>query len=71
MTLFIMQDMVPGLAFEEFRTPPSSPVLKFKTGALRKITSIATTADSVNSKSATASPKDLCDTSLQLGEIGN
>ena len=69
MTLFIMQDMVPVLAFEEFRTPPSSPVLKFKTGTLRKITS--TTADSVNSKSATASPKDLCDTSLQLGEIGN
>ena len=69
MTLFIMQDMVPGLAFEDFRTPPSSPVLKFKTETLRKITS--TTADSVNSKSATASPKDLCDTSLQLGEIDN
>ena len=60
-----MQDMVPGLAVEEFSTPPSSPVLATRTVTVRKATSSA--ADSVDSKTAIASSSDLHDIPRQLG----
>ena len=55
--------MVPGLAvdYEEFGTPPSSPVLATRT--LRAITS-----DSDDSNTATPSPIDLNDIPQQLRE---
>jgi hypothetical protein len=58
----LMQDMVPGLAIEEFSTPPSSPVMA--TRARRK-TELPTT----DSEPATDSSNDLYDnTTIQLGE---
>lgn len=54
-----MQDMVPGLAIEEFSTPPSSPVLATRTR--RKI--MLPTTDPVDYKPTTDPSND-----LQLGE---
>ena len=42
-----MQDMVPGLAIEEFSTPPSSPVLATRT---RRKAAFLTTNNSVDHK---------------------
>lgn len=62
--------MVPGLAVEEFSTPPSSPVLA--TGTTRSITATPPTADPDDSTTAvTASPNDPHDTPQQLGETGD
>ena len=58
-----MQDMVPGLAIEEFSTPPSSPTLTPRT---RKKTALPT-SDSVDYKSTRDSCNDLNDT-IQIGE---
>ena len=58
---YIMQDMVPGLAVEEFSTPPSSPMLATRT--LRTII-----PDSDDSNTATPSQTDLHDTPQQLRE---
>ena len=55
--------MVPGLAVEEFSTPPSSPVLGTRTTRKTKIS----TALSVDLKTDTDLPRDLCDMP-QLGE---
>ena len=52
--------MVPGFAVEEFSTPPSSPVLGTRTTR-------ETTALSVDLKTDTDLPHDLCDMP-QLGE---
>ena len=60
----IMQDMVPGLAIEEFSTPPSSPVLDTQT--LRTI--ISDSNDS-NIAKATPSPNTLHDIPQQLREF--
>ena len=60
-----MQDMVPGLAMEEFSTPPSSPVLVTRT--IRKTT--VSTADSVNFTTTKDSSNDSHD--MQLGELIN
>ena len=54
--------MVPGLAVEEFSTPPSSPVLATRT---RRKTA-ASTSDSVNYKMTTDSFNNLHN--MQLGE---
>ena len=54
--------MVPGLAVEEFSTPPSSPVLATRTR--RKTT--ASTSDSVDYKMTTDSFNNLHN--MQLGE---
>ncbi|MCG8620489.1 MAG: hypothetical protein MJE68_00635, partial [Proteobacteria bacterium] len=62
-TYALTQDMVPGLAIEEFSTPPSSPVLATRTR--RKIA--LPTTDSVDYKSTRDSCNDLNDT-IQLGE---
>ena len=53
--------MVPGLAVEEFSTPPSSPVL-----ATRTLSTII--PDSDDSNTATPSQTDLRDTPQQLRE---
>ena len=60
-----MQDMVPGLAMEEFSTPPSSPVLVTKTVGMATVS----TADSV--EVTTTSTKDSSNDShdMQLGEL--
>ena len=58
--------MVPGLAIEEFSTPPSSPVLATRT---RKKAAVPTTnSESVDYKSTTRDPSNLQD-SIQLGEL--
>ena len=59
-----MQDMVPGLAIEEFSTPPSSPVLATRT---RRKTAFLTTNNSVDHKPTRDLRKDLNDT-VQLSE---
>ena len=55
-----MQDMVPGLAVEEFSTPPSSPAPVTKT--VRKTT--VPTANSINVKVPIDSPNDSYDRQL-------
>ena len=62
--LYFMQDMVPGLAIEEFSTPPSSPVMVTRTRSLRK-TAVSTT-NSVHYNSTRDSSNDLYN--MQLGE---
>ena len=52
--------MVPGLAMEEFSTPPSSPVLVTRTA--RKTT--VPTADSVTTEDSSNDSHD-----MQLGEL--
>ena len=61
--------MVPGLAVEEFSTPPSSPVM---TRTIRNAT--VPTTDSVDYKSVATTSKDLTNDKndiIQLGEYNN
>jgi hypothetical protein len=59
-----MQDMVPGLAIEEFSTPPSSPVMK--TTRTRVKTELPTT-NSVDHKPTRDSPNKSQCHDIQLG----
>ena len=57
-----MQELVPGLAIEEFSTPPSSPVL------VTRIIVSKITADSSNNKEAAVDSPNYLVHGMQLGE---
>ena len=62
-----MQDMVPGLAFEEFSTPPSSPVVATRTRRKIALSLSTTDRDSTDHKPTRDLSNNLQD--MQLGEL--
>ena len=61
----LMQDMVPGLAIEEFSTPPSSPVLATRSRRKTALSLPTTDRDSADYKPSRDSSYNLQD--MQLG----